>query len=164
MNEHKIKRMIGKICPDLVLEGCYSDIMPQVTAEQLAKLLGVAERVKLPEVSGRLVVHLFRHGNKNVVANEIDRLVLLVRDSYNAGWLLREVQNLANCHRNLIVPLVTKSRDAAWVLAEVPNLANGHRDMLVLRVTQIRDAVWVLEDGRNLTNAHRARLEEVAGE
>lgn len=164
MNEQEMKELVGTICPELNLEGCYSKIMPRVTSQQLAQLLGVAERGENAEMWSWVVVQFLKCGQKEVVAAEIERLVRLVNGSYDAALVLHFSPDLTPAHRTALVKRVTRSSDAAWVLWNVPKLTDGHQDALVKRVTDKGDAAWVLlVYAPSLSDKHRTALAKVAG-
>lgn len=164
MNEQEVKRMVGAICPDLNLDGCYRQIMPRVTAEQLSQLLDVAERGhNAPMWSGLATRFLLRYGQKELVATHRDRLVAAITRSYNAAWALVKVPHLTDKTRDALVNRVTGSEDAAWALTEAINLSDESRDALVPLVKRSYDAAWVLREAPNLSDEQRAHLEKIAG-
>lgn len=190
MNTRNKKRLIGAICADLNLDGCYPHIMPNVTGVQLAKLLDAAEEGGNAEMWSDLVVQFLYHGNKSVIATATDRLIARITESYDAAWTLLHGRDLTDEHRTSLAKLVTCSEDAAWVLGKAIGLDRELQNVLVARVTtsddakdvltqahwlnckqrdalvalviDSDDAIWVLRNAPNLSDEQRKHLETMA--
>lgn len=161
MNETDPREMVRAICRDLELSGCYEHIMPRVTADQLGKLLDVAEQGENAETWSHLVVEFFQHGNEAVIAAHIDRLVSLVTVNNDAYWVLANVPHLTADHCVKLVLVFRDNWSIAEVVARTPGLTSDHLDALVPLV-EGEAAGWVLEHAPHLAPQHRARLKKAS--
>lgn len=124
---------MGEICPSLDMAGGWFNIMYRVTAEQLAVLLDAAERDEDAEMWSEIASRFMQHGREAIIVAHANRLIALVKCSYNASL----------------------------VLIYVPCLNEAQRDVLVGRVVDISHAAWTLCHAPGLTDAQRGRLEQV---
>lgn len=125
-----MKLKVGAICPGLNTDGCYSDIMPNVTGEQLAVLLEVGEQGEDAEMWNVLASHFLRYGQRELVVANADRLIGLINLSYSAGLALICAPDLSEVQRDALVAVVTKNLYARWVLRDAPDLTDAQRKTL----------------------------------